>query len=91
MAEAAAVLVGTHDFSTFGVIHPRDPRSPLKRMRRLEVHHRLRRARVLAGRPLPRQLAVRAAPHRALTAVIVEEFAEKVVAHDLLDARIGFK
>lgn len=37
MAEAAARLVGTHDFSTFGVIGPTDPRSPLKRMRRLEV------------------------------------------------------
>lgn len=37
MSEAAAVLTGVHDFSTFGVIGPRDPRSPLKRMRRLEV------------------------------------------------------
>lgn len=37
MAEAAALLVGTHDFSTFGVISEDDPRTPLKRMRRLEV------------------------------------------------------
>ena len=37
MAEAAAILVGDHDFSTFGVIGEDDPRSPLKRMRRLEV------------------------------------------------------
>lgn len=37
MAEAAARLVGMHDFSTFGVRHPSDPRCPLKRMRRLEV------------------------------------------------------
>lgn len=37
MAEAAALLVGTHDFSTFGVRDADDPRSPMKRMRRLEV------------------------------------------------------
>ena len=37
MVEAAARLVGTHDFSTFGVREPTDPRTPVKRMRRLEV------------------------------------------------------
>jgi len=37
MIEAAARLVGTHDFSTFGVRAPSDPRSPVKRLRRLEV------------------------------------------------------
>ena len=37
MAEAAALLAGTHDFSTFGVRDADDPRPPVKRMRRLEV------------------------------------------------------
>ena len=37
MAEAAARLVGTHDFSTIGVRSPTDPRPPVKQMRRLEV------------------------------------------------------
>lgn len=37
MAEAAARLVGTHDFSTFGVREASDPRPPVKRLRRLEV------------------------------------------------------
>lgn len=37
MSEAAALLVGTHDFSTFGVRAPSDPRPPVKMMRRLEV------------------------------------------------------
>ena len=37
MAAAAKLLVGTHDFSTFGVREPTDPRDPLKQMRRLEV------------------------------------------------------
>ena len=37
MVEAAAHLVGVHDFSTFGVRAPSDPRPPVKRMRRLEV------------------------------------------------------
>jgi tRNA pseudouridine38-40 synthase len=37
MAEAAARLAGTHDFSTFGVRAPEDPRPPVKRMRRLEA------------------------------------------------------
>jgi tRNA pseudouridine38-40 synthase len=37
MADAAAVLTGTHDFSTFGVRKEGDPRPPVKNMRRLEV------------------------------------------------------
>ena len=37
MAAAAALLTGTHDFSTFGVREADDPRPPVKRMRRLEV------------------------------------------------------
>ena len=42
MAAAARVLVGTHDFSTFGVRMPTDPREPVKVMRRLEVRRHLR-------------------------------------------------
>ena len=37
MAEAAALLVGEHDFSSFGVRNPGDTRPPRKRMHRLEV------------------------------------------------------
>lgn len=37
MSEAAALLVGEHDFSSFGVLQPGDTRTPVKRMRRLEV------------------------------------------------------
>jgi len=37
MSEAACLLVGRHDFSTFGVRTPSDPRPPIKVMRRLEV------------------------------------------------------
>lgn len=37
MQAAAEVLRGTHDFSTFGVRMPSDPRDPNKVMRRLEV------------------------------------------------------
>ena len=42
MSAAARVLVGTHDFSTFGVRMPTDPREPVKVMRRLEVRRHLR-------------------------------------------------
>lgn len=37
MRKAAALLIGTHDFSTFGVLTADDPRSPVKCMRRLDV------------------------------------------------------
>ncbi|KAL1523745.1 hypothetical protein AB1Y20_018673 [Prymnesium parvum] len=37
MAEAAQLLVGEHDFSTFAVRNPTDSRTPVKRMRRLDV------------------------------------------------------
>ena len=37
MSEAAALLVGEHDFSSFGVLQPGDTRTVVKRMRSLEV------------------------------------------------------
>ena len=37
MSEAATLLTGIHDFSTFGVRDVGDPRPPVKQMRRLEV------------------------------------------------------
>ena len=37
MREAAALLIGKHDFSTFGLMVAGDPRSPVKYMRRLDV------------------------------------------------------
>ena len=37
MSAAAKLLVGVHDFSTFGVRDADDPRPPVKQMRRLEV------------------------------------------------------
>lgn len=37
MSVAAKMLVGTHDFSSFGVITPTDPRSPMKNMQSLDV------------------------------------------------------
>lgn len=41
MNEAAQRLIGSHDFSTFGVREPGDPRPPVKRMRRIEVGRRV--------------------------------------------------
>lgn len=37
MAAAAALLVGTRDFSAFGVMEKGDPRSVVRRLRRLVV------------------------------------------------------
>ena len=37
MREAAALCVGEHDFSGFAVRSASDPRTPIKRLRRLEV------------------------------------------------------
>jgi tRNA pseudouridine38-40 synthase len=37
MEEAASRLLGEHDFSSFGVRHPSDPRTPIKILTRLEV------------------------------------------------------
>ena len=42
MNAAAQLLIGTHDFSTFGVREANDPRPPVKVMRRLEVRRHVR-------------------------------------------------